>query len=105
MLANDAASEASLVSAIATYNSLLASKLATFKSQNSGTTAWIVNTSVPFYQAINNPTAYGAPDATCYNSDGTSCLWFNNYHPGVAIQQLVAEAVAAAVGFPWFKSS
>ncbi|KAK9781225.1 hypothetical protein SCAR479_05046 [Seiridium cardinale] len=104
MLANDASSEAELVNTIQTYNDLLASKLATFESDNSGVTGWIVNTSVPFYKAINNPTAYGAPNATCYNSDGVSCLWFNDYHPGIAIQGLVAEAVAETVGAPWFTS-
>jgi phospholipase/lecithinase/hemolysin len=105
MLANDATSEAELANAISTYNELLSSKLATFRSQNSGTAAWIVDTAVPFNQAISNPTAYGAPNATCYNADGVSCLWFNDYHPGVAIQQMVAEAVANAVGTPWFRDS
>lgn len=102
MLENDASSEASLVSAISTYNDFVSSKLDTFKSSNSDVSAWLVNTSVPFYEAINNPTAYGAPNATCYNADGVSCLWFNDYHPGVAIQGLVAKAVAEAVGAPWF---
>ncbi|KAH8198379.1 hypothetical protein TruAng_007476 [Truncatella angustata] len=104
MLANDASSEASLVSAISTYNNFLSTKLATFKSNNSGVTAWLVNTTVPFMEAINNPTAYGAPNATCYNSDGVSCLWFNDYHPGVKIQGLVADTVATTVGAPWFTS-
>lgn len=102
MLANDASSEASLVTAIATYNNFLSSKLATFTSVNSGVSSWLVNTTAPFYEAINDPTAYGAPNATCYNSDGVSCLWFNDYHPAIAIQGLVADAVAETVGEPWF---
>lgn len=102
MLANDASSEAQLVAAINTYNNFLASKLAAFNAANNGVSSWIVDTSVPFYKAINNPTAYGSPDATCYNGDGVSCLWFNNYHPGIAINNLVAEAVAETVGAPWF---
>ncbi|KAI0125625.1 hypothetical protein BJ170DRAFT_440402 [Xylariales sp. AK1849] len=105
MLANDATSESELAGAIQTYNSLVASNLASFKSKNSGITSWIVDTSVPFETAINNPTAYGAPNATCYNADGVSCLWFNNYHPGVAIQKLVAGTVAKTVGAPWFTTS
>jgi phospholipase/lecithinase/hemolysin len=78
------------------YNSLLASRLAAFKAANSGVTGVIIDTSVPFNTAIANPTAYGAPNATCYNADGASCLWFNNYHPGIAINKLVAEDVAKA---------
>ncbi|OHE90565.1 fungal cellulose binding domain-containing protein [Colletotrichum orchidophilum] len=104
MLANGAASNALLVAAIEQYNGLIASHLAAFKAKNAGITSWLVDTTPAFDKAINNPTAYGAPDATCYNADGVSCLWFNDYHPGVQIQKLVAQAVAAAVGAPWFTS-
>jgi phospholipase/lecithinase/hemolysin len=78
------------------YNSLLASRLSTFVNQNAGVVGKVVDTSTAFNAAINNPKAYGAPDATCYNSDGTSCLWFNNYHPGIAINKLVAQMVVSA---------
>lgn len=81
---------------IANYNSLLASSLAKFTSANSGVTAKIVDTTTPFMTAIKNPTAYGSPDATCYNADGKSCLWFNDYHPGYSINKLVAQAVVNA---------
>ncbi len=78
------------------YNDLIASKLANFTTTNSGVTVKIVDTAVPFNTALGNPKAYGAPNATCYNSDGKSCLWFNDYHPGIAINKLVAAAVADA---------
>lgn len=96
MLAQAADSRAQESAVIAQYNTLLATRLAVFKAVNSGVTAVVVDTSVPFNTAIANPTAYGAPDATCYNADGTSCLWFNDYHPGIAINKLVAQAVANA---------
>ncbi|KAH8668424.1 hypothetical protein BX600DRAFT_480671 [Xylariales sp. PMI_506] len=96
--------DAEVAAAITYYNNLLTTNLAQFNANNTGVSSWIVNTSIPFQQAIDNPTEYGAPDATCYNSDGTSCLWFNDLHPGIAIQQLVAEAVAETVGGPWFKA-
>lgn len=83
-------------SIITEYNDMLASGLANFTSVNSGVTAKIINTSIAFQTAIDDPTAYGAPNATCYNSDGTSCLWYNDYHPGIAINKLVAKEVAAA---------
>lgn len=85
--------EASIITA---YNDMLASGLANFTSVNSGVTAKIIDTSIAFQTAIDDPTAYGAPNATCYNSDGVSCLWYNDYHPGVAINELVAEEIAAA---------
>ncbi|KAB5583628.1 hypothetical protein GE09DRAFT_1182287 [Coniochaeta sp. 2T2.1] len=81
---------------IAEYNALLATRLAAFKAANPGVKANVVDTAVPFNKAINNPTAYGAPDATCFAADGNTCLWFNDYHPGIAINKLVAAAVADA---------
>ncbi|KAK3317213.1 carbohydrate esterase family 16 protein [Cercophora scortea] len=96
MLAETAESRAGEASCIVQYNDLLAARLAAFQAKNSGVVARIVDTGVPFNTAINNPTAYGAPNATCDNSDGVSCLWFNNYHPGIAINKIVAAAVAAA---------
>lgn len=83
--------------AVTYYNNLLTAAIANFKSANSGVTTHVYDTSTPFLKAINNPTAYGSPDATCYNSNGVSCLWYNNYHPGQAIHKLVAQGVAALV--------
>ncbi|KAK4187765.1 putative acylhydrolase [Podospora australis] len=81
---------------IAKYNAAIATRLAAFKAANSGVVAKIVDTGAPFNAALDNPTAYGSPDALCYNGDGTSCLWFNDYHPGIEINRLVAKAVADA---------
>lgn len=69
---------------IKVYNDLLASNLANFTSTNAGVTAKLVDTTVPFQTAIDNPQAYGATNATCYSDDGTTCLWWNNYHPALA---------------------
>lgn len=96
MLSQSTDSQTQEAAVITQYNTLLATRLAAFKAANPGVTANVVDTSVPFNTAIHNPTAYGSPDATCYNSDGTSCLWFNDYHPGIAINKLVAQAVANA---------
>ncbi len=85
------------------YNAAIAARLATFKSVNTGVTATIVDTAVPFNQALDDPTTYGAPDALCYKEDGNSCLWFNDYHPGVAINKLVAEPVAEQWKGSFFK--
>ncbi|EAQ83733.1 hypothetical protein CHGG_10137 [Chaetomium globosum CBS 148.51] len=82
--------------AIAKYNDALTAGLAAFKTKNSGITSKIIDTTVPFNTALDNPTKYGSPDATCFNSDGKSCLWFNDYHPGIEINNLVAKAVSDA---------
>jgi phospholipase/lecithinase/hemolysin len=99
VLAESTATQTQEGVAVVTYNNLLESAISSFKSSNSGTTTYVLDTSVPFLTAINNPTAYGAPDNSCYNSDGVSCLWWNNYHPGQAIHKLVAAAIAVWWGF------
>jgi hypothetical protein len=81
---------------IAKYNDLIAERLEAFEAANEGVTAKIVDTAPPFNTAIDDPKAYGAPDAVCFAADGNSCLWFNDYHPGIAINKLVAQAVADA---------
>ncbi|OIW27680.1 carbohydrate esterase family 16 protein, partial [Coniochaeta ligniaria NRRL 30616] len=96
MLAQPADSRTQEAGVIAEYNTLIATRLAAFKAANPGVTGKVIDTSVPFNTAIANPTAYGAPNATCYAADGNSCLWFNDYHPGIAINKLVAGAVAEA---------
>lgn len=82
---------------ITTYNADLVTRLATFESANSGVTGTIFNTTASFYTVLDDPTAYGSPDATCMNADGTSCLWYDTYHPGQAIQKLVAENFVKAL--------
>lgn len=90
---------ASLRSDIKTYNTELASRLATFKSKHSDITAQLFDTAPTFSTVLDNPTAYGAPDATCVNGDGKSCLWADTYHPGLVIHEHLAEALVRAVDF------
>ncbi|KAK2054969.1 GDSL-like Lipase/Acylhydrolase [Colletotrichum caudatum] len=102
MISNGADAGGQLSAAIQQYNELIVGNLAAFKAKNAGVTSWVVDTAPAFDVAIDNPAAYGAPDATCYNENGLSCLWFNDYHPAVQIQKLVAQAVARTVGASWF---
>lgn len=63
---------------------LVASNLANFTSVNTGVTAKLINTTISFQAVIDDPTAYGAANATCFDDDGTTCVWWNNYHPAMA---------------------
>ncbi|KAF4447065.1 hypothetical protein F53441_9364 [Fusarium austroafricanum] len=94
MIKQGAESNKLLVRAIELYNRMLAIERIRFEHRNPGSKVLIVDTWKAFNKAINDPKKYGAPDATCFNSDGKSCLWFNDYHPGIAINKLVAEQVA-----------
>lgn len=84
MLDEGADADAQEAAAITEYNGLLASNLANFTASNAGVTANLVNTTIAFQTAIDDPQAYGAANATCYDDDGTTCLWWNNYHPALA---------------------
>jgi phospholipase/lecithinase/hemolysin len=82
---------------ITTYNQDLVTRMAAFKTANSGVTGTVFNTSASFWTALDNPSAYGATDTTCTNSDGKTCLWYDTYHPGQAIQKLVAQNFVKAL--------
>jgi len=98
VLAESTAVQTQEGAAVVTYNNLITSQAASFKANNSGVTTYFYDTTVPFNDAINDPSSYGAANATCYDADGVTCLWWNNYHPGQAIQNLVGQGVAALVG-------
>ncbi|KAM0421318.1 hypothetical protein ACHAPT_010848 [Fusarium lateritium] len=93
-----------LLSAITLYNNHLTSKLSAFTRANRKAKITLVDTSRAFNEAVKNPKIYGAPDALCVNPDGVSCLWMDGYHPGVAIERLVAKDVVKdlkAAGLTW----
>ncbi|KAF2012528.1 carbohydrate esterase family 16 protein [Aaosphaeria arxii CBS 175.79] len=89
---------------IVQFNDALANRTGSFKARHEDSRAVVVDSQAPFNAAINDPKKYGSKDATCFNSDGKSCLWFNDYHPGLAIHKLVAEAVVRAWNGPPFKA-
>ena len=83
MLAQSTDAQTLEAGVIEEFNKLLVDKTAAFSSSHAGVKAVVVDTQGPFNTAIQNPTKYGSADATCYNSNGKSCLWYNDYHPGL----------------------
>lgn len=49
-------------------------------------------------KVLDSPSKHGFPDATCINGDGTSCVWYNDYHPGQKFHQLQAEDMKSHLG-------
>ncbi|KAI9147574.1 Acetylesterase [Paramyrothecium foliicola] len=84
---------------IVKYNNGVKNLLANFMDEHEDVEGQIFDTAPAFQKAYANPQAYGAPDATCVNGNGVSCLWYDNYHPGIAIQKLVAEDVVKQTRF------
>lgn len=95
-------SNAKVAAAVKLYNEVLDKNFQKFKTAHLDARAWLVRPSKAYETAIANPQKYGAPDATCTNEDGVSCLWWNNYHPGIQIHRLLGADVATTVGKPWF---
>ena len=58
------------------WNQELNSTAAAFQSAYPDAQVQILETNPIFQQILANPTEYGAPDNSCYNSDGVSCLWW-----------------------------
>ncbi|KAJ8065015.1 hypothetical protein OCU04_007318 [Sclerotinia nivalis] len=102
ILALNSTTQTAYTASIAAWNALVKSTATEFQSERSGTIVTVIDTSIPFNTAINNPTAYGAPNAGCYDTNGVSCLWWNNFHPGQAVQKLVAAAFAGAYSGTFF---
>ncbi|OKL58861.1 hypothetical protein UA08_05596 [Talaromyces atroroseus] len=71
ILAENTTAQATTAYAVASYNQLIAKGAEKFQGKNPGATVIVFDTSPSFNKALDDPTAYGAPNATCYNSDGT----------------------------------
>ncbi|KAL2837132.1 hypothetical protein BJY01DRAFT_238013 [Aspergillus pseudoustus] len=79
-----------LSAAIATWNEGLADRASAFSAAHADAVVKITDTQPVFNDLLDaDPEA-----AACYNADGVTCLWFNDYHPGLVIQDAVAKAVA-----------
>ncbi|CAL3970348.1 unnamed protein product [Diplocarpon coronariae] len=95
---DSADNQKAVAEAVVQYNTLLTAAVNTFAGDKTDVKMWVVDTAPAFNAAVADPGAYGAPNATCWDEDGVSCLWFNDYHPGQAIQKMVGEAVVLEVG-------
>jgi phospholipase/lecithinase/hemolysin len=64
--------------AVEQYNAALKARVEKFAKANAGVRVAVVDTTKPFMEAISNPKAYGAENATCFDESGTKCLWWND---------------------------
>ncbi|PYH49047.1 SGNH/GDSL hydrolase family protein [Aspergillus saccharolyticus JOP 1030-1] len=76
---------------LAVYNQNLKTMVEEFKREHQDVTTVLYDAWSFMTKILDDPTAYGFPDATCINDDGTSCIWWNNYHPGMKYHLLQAE--------------
>lgn len=67
-----------------------------------GLSLQVVDIAPAFDRVLDHPKDFGAQNARCYNEDGTTCLWWDFFHPGQAIHREIAKAMYGAlktVGF------
>ncbi|CAI7587092.1 unnamed protein product [Penicillium glandicola] len=75
---------------LAAFNTALETMVDEFIADNSGTTTVLYDTFSFMTKILDDPTTYGFTDATCIDSTGATCVWWNSYHPGYAYHKLQA---------------
>ncbi|EHA24277.1 hypothetical protein ASPNIDRAFT_135787, partial [Aspergillus niger ATCC 1015] len=75
---------------LSVYNENLEGMVDDFTKKKGDVTTVLYDSWSFMTKILDDPTAYGFPDATCINDDGTSCIWWNNYHPGMKYHLLQA---------------
>lgn len=83
MLSQSKDAQALEATVIEQFNKMLVDRSSELRTSHGDVKAVVVDTQAPFNAAISNPASYGSKDATCFNSNGKSCLWYNDYHPGL----------------------
>ncbi|KAF9893634.1 hypothetical protein FE257_010946 [Aspergillus nanangensis] len=76
---------------LAAYNEQLTSMVKNFQSNHADVTTVVYDSWSFMTKVLDDPTTYGFQDATCINEDGTSCVWWNNYHPSEKYHELQAD--------------
>ena len=71
--------------AVKQYNDALKLRVSKFAAANPQAKTHVVDTTVPFMKAIDDPKAYGADNATCFDESGTKCLWWNDVSLALSI--------------------
>lgn len=89
----DKAEAAPVKRAIDEFNVALVQHVSSFTASRPQAHVRVLDTGPVFNEVLDDPQKYGAPNSTCFNADGKSCLWFNDLHPGFEIHKAVAEAV------------
>ncbi|KAL3248772.1 hypothetical protein ABHI18_011894 [Aspergillus niger] len=76
---------------LSVYNENLEGMVDDFTKKKGDVTTVLYDSWSFMTKILDDPTAYGFPNATCIDDDGTSCIWWNNYHPGMKYHLLQAE--------------
>jgi len=100
MLRDTQAARDGLKAALILWSSKLQTYISNFQSSHPGTTFWFYDSFADYNTVLNSPSSFGMnPDITLYGTDPTYA-WYNDFHPGVIIQDYMGKRVAdKLVGF------
>jgi len=87
---------ASIASFVSAWNDELNLTAQNFGQGHPSSSITLVDAHAAFTVVLDNPAGYNAPNASCWNNDGKSCLWYDVLHPGQAIHASLAKAVDRA---------
>ncbi|KAE8551578.1 hypothetical protein TMatcc_001532 [Talaromyces marneffei ATCC 18224] len=76
---------------VTAYNEGLNSMLFQFRDDHKDATVVVYDSFQYMTRVLDNPAEYGYKNATCMNTDGSSCVWWNNLHPGWKYHKYQAE--------------
>ncbi|KAF7326792.1 CBM1 domain-containing protein [Mycena sanguinolenta] len=101
MVSEGATAQAQLAAVITDFNTRLASRVSSFKGNNTGVSTWLWDSNSVFTTILSNLKAYGFVDAVSYGNTGD--FWGNNFHPGQAAHQIFAKDISTLMaGSLWF---
>ena len=108
MLKRSAADRAAMATAISDFNALLNDETTALYNANCWSDQFpnyaagspcFAQVIVPGWSFIlDDPTEYGAANASCINPDGVSCLWTDEWNPGQILQDIITTYVGVDVG-------
>lgn len=88
------------------WNDILRRNYDSWTNKHNDLDSFLFDTTGIFNDVLDNPTAFGAKSngSTCY---GTlpDCLWADDFHPGPALHNYVAQSIVKYAGFKfgdWF---
>ncbi|KAJ5094835.1 Acetylesterase [Penicillium angulare] len=75
---------------LAVFNEYLKLMILGFQDEHPEVKTVLYNSWNFMTKILDNPTKYHYPNSTCIDSDGTTCIWWNSYHPGLKYHALQA---------------
>ena len=76
LIERGSAQQAKIAEAISQFNIAQNTTVSAFRAEHPAARVVYVDVQETFNKVLNDPTAFKAPNSSCFNSDGVSCLWW-----------------------------